>query len=151
MKKCVLTAIGAKFIHSSLALKYLSKFEGNDQKHDLTLAEFTINQRTDHILEELFRLQPEVIFISCYIWNIEMVKLLTPELKKILPDVLIALGGPEVSYNSEAYLKQHPSVDIIMRGEGELTFTELLEHLDGSGVPLEAIRGLTFRQGQRIK
>ena len=150
MKKCVLTAIGAKFIHSSLALKYLSKFEGNDQKHDLTLAEFTINQRTDHILEELFRLQPEVIFISCYIWNIEMVKLLTPELKKILPDVLIALGGPEVSYNSEAYLKQHPSVDIIMRGEGELTFTELLEHLDGSCVPLEAIRGLTFRQGERI-
>lgn len=150
MKRVVLCAIGAKFIHSSLALKYLSKFEGNDQKHDLHLAEFTINQRVDFILEELFRLEPEVILFSCYVWNIEMVKLLTPELKKIVPGVLIGLGGPEVSYNSEVYLKQYSSVDMIMRGEGELTFTALLAHLDSGVLPLEAIRGLTYREADRI-
>lgn len=150
MKKIVLTAIGAKFIHSSLALKYLSRFAGNDQRHDLTLAEFTINQRLDFILEELYRYRPEVLIFSCYIWNIEMIKLLLPELKKLLPNMVIALGGPEVSYDSEAFLAAHRSVDVIMRGEGELTITELLDHFDGSGVPLSAIKGLSYRDGERI-
>lgn len=150
MKKIVLTAIGAKFIHSSLALKYLSKFEGNDQRHHLVLKEFTINQRVDFILEELFRQQPDVVLVSCYVWNIELVKQITPELKKILPKLVIALGGPEVSYEAEAYLSRNPSVDIIMRGEGELTFTALVNYLDGAGGKLADIRGLTFRQAKDI-
>lgn len=152
MKRIVLVAIGAKFIHSSLALKYLSRFEDNDKKHHLILHDFTINQPVDFILAELFREQPDIICFSCYIWNIEMVKKLTPELKKILPQVLIALGGPEVSYNSEAYLKENPSVDIIMRGEGELTFTELLDYWDSPTKPcdLADIAGLSFRQGDTI-
>ena len=150
MKKFALTAIGAKYIHSSLALRYLSRFADNDRRHDLTLVEFTINQRLEFMLAELFRLQPDVIMVSCYIWNIELVKRLLPELKKVLPDVVIVLGGPEVSYSSRALLEREPAVDMIMRGEGEATITELLDYLDGAPITLSSIKGLTYRSGGEI-
>lgn len=150
MKKFVLAAISAKFIHSSLALKYLSKFEGNNIKHKIVTAEFTINHRIDFILEELFRCSPDVLFFSCYIWNIEMVKQLCPALKKILPHCSIILGGPEVSYNSVEFLKKHSSVDAIIRGEGELTFTELLDVLEKESYNLTSIKGLTYKESNEI-
>ncbi|MDQ9826296.1 hypothetical protein RFZ44_23660, partial [Acinetobacter sp. 163] len=71
--------------------------------------------------------------------------------KKILPQCIIGLGGPEVSYESETFLRENPEVDLVMRGEGELVFTKLLEHWD-YGIPasLEEIGSLTFRQGDKI-
>lgn len=150
MKKIVLSAIGAKFIHSSLALKYLSKFAQNDKRHDLYLAEFTINQRLDFILGELFKQKPDVVMFSCYIWNIEMIKPLCVELKKILPHTAIMLGGPEVSYNSQAFLAAHGEVDLIMQGEGEVTITELLDYLDFGAPALGEIDGITYRSGDEI-
>ncbi|WP_312641795.1 B12-binding domain-containing radical SAM protein [Hydrogenoanaerobacterium sp.] len=150
MKKFVLAALSAKFIHSSLALKYLSKFEGNNQRHHIVTAEFTINQRIDFILEELYRCTPDVLFFSCYIWNIEMVKQLCPALKKILSNCRIILGGPEVSYDSVDFLKKHSAVDAIIRGEGELTFTELLDVLDSDNNGLSGIKGITHKEDDEI-
>ena len=70
MKKVVLAALNAKYIHSNLALRYLSRFQDNNKKHNVLTREFTINQRLDFIAEELFRLQPDVILFSAYIWNV---------------------------------------------------------------------------------
>lgn len=151
MKKIVLASLSAKFIHSSLALRYLTKFRDNDQNHNLHTMEFTINQRLDFIADELFRLSPDVILFSCYIWNVDMLKQLCPLLKKIMPNCAIGFGGPEVSYESEAFLRDNPAVDLIMRGEGEIVFSELLDYLDfGQPASLHAIKGLTFREGGNI-
>lgn len=150
MKKIILVAIGAKFIHASLALRYLSRFADNDQRHQLVTMEFTINQRPDFILNEIFMQKPDVIMFSCYIWNIELIKQLMITLKKILPQTSLMLGGPEVSYNSEDFLRKHQEVALIMRGEGELTITELLDHLDFGAPSLADIAGITYREDKRV-
>ena len=151
MKKIVLAALNAKYIHSNLALRYLSRFQDNDKKHNIITREFTINQRVDFIVEELFRLQPDVILFSAYIWNVEMLRQLCPLLKKILPDCIIGFGGPEVSYESETFLRENPDVDLVTRGEGELVFTKLLNHWDnGTPASLMDIGSLTFRKDGEI-
>lgn len=151
MKKVILAALNAKYIHSNLALRYLSRFQDNNQKHHVETMEFTINQRLDFIAEELFRKQPDVVLFSCYIWNVEMLRQLCPILKKIMPDCVIGFGGPEVSYESETFLRENPAVDFVMRGEGELVFTKYLEHLDaGNPATLGEIESLTYRQNGEI-
>lgn len=151
MKKIVLAALSAKFIHPSLALRYLTKFNENEKKHMIHTMEFTINQRLDFIADELFRQKPDVILFSCYIWNVDMLKQLCPLLKKIMPACIIGFGGPEVSYESEQFLRENPSVDLVLRGEGELVFSELLDYLDfASPASLHEIKGLTFREGEQI-
>lgn len=151
MKKVILAALNAKYIHSNLALRYLSRFQDNNRKHHVETMEFTINQRLDFIAEELFRKQPDVVLFSCYIWNVEMLRQLCPILKKIMPDCVIGFGGPEVSYESETFLRENPAVDFVMHGEGELVFTKYLEHLDaGNPATLGEIESLTYRQGDEI-
>ena len=151
MKKVVLAALSAKFIHSSLALRYLTRFNNNKEKHNIQTMEFTINQRLDYIADELFRQEPDVILFSCYIWNEEMLRQLCPLLKKIMPDCIIGFGGPEVSYESEKFLQENPAVDLIMRGEGELVFSELMNYLDfGTPASLREIKSMTFRDGETI-
>lgn len=151
MKKVILAALNAKYIHSNLALRYLSRFQDNNRKHYVETMEFTINQRLNFIAEELFRKQPDVVLFSCYIWNVEMLRQLCPILKKIMPDCVIGFGGPEVSYESETFLRENPAVDFVMRGEGELVFTKYLEHLDaGNPATLGEIESLTYRQGDEI-
>ena len=151
MKKVILAALNAKYIHSNLALRYLSRFQNNNQKHHVETMEFTINQRLDFIAEELFRKQPDVVLFSCYIWNVEMLRQLCPILKKIMSDCVIGFGGPEVSYESETFLGENPAVDFVMRGEGELVFTKYLEHLDaGNPATLGEIESLTYRQNGEI-
>lgn len=151
LKKVILAALNAKYIHSNLALRYLSRFQNNNQKHHVETMEFTINQRLNFIAEELFRKQPDVVLFSCYIWNVEMLRQLCPILKKIMPDCVIGFGGPEVSYESETFLRENPAVDFVMRGEGELVFTKYLEHLDaGNPATLGEIESLTYRQGDEI-
>ena len=151
MKKIVLASLSAKFIHSSLALRYLTKFNDNAEKHNLTTMEFTINQRLDFIADELFRAKPDVILFSCYIWNVDMLKSLCQLLKKIMPNCIIGFGGPEVSYEAETFLRENKAVDLIMRGEGELVFSQYLDYLD-FGIPssLYDIKSMTFRDGDRI-
>ena len=151
MKKIVLASLSAKFIHSSLALRYLTKFNDNAEKHNLTTMEFTINQRLDFIADELFRAKPDVILFSCYIWNVDMLKSLCQLLKKIMPNCIIGFGGPEVSYEAETFLRENKAVDLIMRGEGELVFSQYLDYLDfGTPSSLYDIKSMTFRDRDRI-
>ena len=151
MKKVITASLNAKYIHANLALRSVSRLQSNNQKHPRKTMEFTINQRLDFIAEELFRKQPDVVLFSCYIWNVEMLRQLCPILKKIMPNCVIGFGGPEVSYESETFLRENPAVDFVMRGEGELVFTKYLEHLDtGNPATLGEIESLTYRQGEEI-
>ena len=123
--KIVLSALNSKFIHSSLALRSIMAYCGAYEEH-LILREFTINNSEDFILRELNKIKPQVICFSCYIWNIEMIKNICGNLRKILKETIIVLGGPEVSYEIEF---ENLNADIIITGEGEATFKELAERL----------------------
>ena len=126
-KKILLVALNAKYIHSNLAVYSLRAYAA---KHGMSveLAEYTINHRTDYILEEIYRKHPDVICFSCYIWNIEQIRELAWELHRLLPQVPIWGGGPEVSYETEKFLAENPAFTGLMCGEGEKTFLCLCEY-----------------------
>ena len=124
--KTLLVAINAKYIHSNLAIYSLRAY-ASKQGHEVDIAEYTINQQIDSILRDIYERKPELVGFSCYIWNIEYVKKIVIELKKILPSCRIWLGGPEVSYDCEEVVKQLPVIDGIIIGEGEITFSNLIE------------------------
>ena len=144
--KIVLTAINAKYIHSNLALRNFVAYTKDCVEH-LILKEYTINHAPDQILQGIYREQPDVLCISCYIWNITMVEALIREFHKLMPAVPIWLGGPEVTFEAETFLNTHPEVTGIMRGEGEDTFAALARYyIYHSPEYLTDIPGLIFHQ-----
>ena len=146
--KLLLTAINAKYIHSNLAV-YSLRASAGSIRDQVELAEFTINHRTGEILRDIYRKKPDVLFFSCYIWNMVYVTELTAECRKVMPGVPIWLGGPEVSYDAEQYLRAHPEVDGILCGEGEESFRRLGECYVNYGADVEhlsQIPGLVFRR-----
>jgi radical SAM superfamily enzyme YgiQ (UPF0313 family) len=147
--KILLVAINSKYIHSNLAVyslkAYYDHIAGFDksfqQSHTegdspVEIAEYTINQLTDEIIAGIYKKRPDVIAFSCYIWNITKVYEVAVELNKILPDVPIWLGGPEVTYDSVKELKEHSYITGVMIGEGEQTFSELCEYYQNTGMAL---------------
>ena len=146
----ILTAINAKYIHSNLAVYSLRAF-AKPYLEEVKIAEYTINQTTDFILMDLYKKQPDVLCFSCYIWNIEYVLEVMTEIHKLLPQIPIWLGGPEVSYDAAAVLKAYPQVTGIMKGEGEETFLEVLDYYHGKIESLAEIEGITYRKGAEIE
>lgn len=148
--KFLLVAVNAKYIHSNPAVYSLRAFLPEEQRESAEIAEYTINQKDEDILADIYKRKPDVIGFSCYIWNIETVRKLLAELPKLLPGVPVWLGGPEVSYNAEELLAQFPGVTGVMIGEGESTFYELMEHyLQAKPVEtLKEIAGLSLRSGK---
>lgn len=147
MKKILLTAINAKYIHSNPAVYSLRAY-AKEYLAYTAIAEYTINQRTEVLLRELYDQQPDVLLFSCYIWNVRLVCELAAELKKVLPDVRIWVGGPEVSYEYREFLRQNPAVCGVLLGEGEATFCELCAYYTEQNQikkQLFQIRGLCFR------
>ena len=90
------------------------------------IAEYTINNQMELILEDIYRRKPDLIGISCYIWNISYALDLVRDIHKVLPDADIWLGGPEVSYDAPELLTREPEVFGVMKGEGEEMFAGLL-------------------------
>lgn len=129
--KILLTAVNAKYIHSNPAVYSLRACVGEVFRPFLEIAEYTINNRKEEILADIYRRKPDVVAFSCYIWNWSIIGSLLTELPKILPDVPVWLGGPEVSYDPDEVLKRYPAVRGVMAGEGEETFRELTEYYCG--------------------
>ena len=143
--KILLAAVNAKYIHSNLAVFNL-KACAKEYDSNVVLREYTINQQKDDILKDIYRCHPDVICISCYIWNISFVRELVPDLKKILPQVEFWAGGPEVSYDAVEFLKKNPAFFGVMVGEGEETFHELAGYyIERKPETLSEIRGVAFR------
>ena len=149
--KVLLAAINAKYIHSNLGIYSLTTYGetrlkewGLAEQAEISLAEYTINHQMEQILQDIYKRKPDVIGFSCYIWNISYVKVILADIKKVLPDVKIWAGGPEVSYHGEAFLKEEPAVDLVMMGEGEITFAHFLKALL-EGEDLKQVPGLMVR------
>lgn len=150
--KFLLAAINAKYIHSNPGVYSLRAFARTKiPGADIEIGEYTINHQMDLILQDIYRRKPDFIGFSCYIWNISYVMEIVRDVKKVLPEVEIWLGGPEVSYDAKKVLTRELDVRGIMRGEGELTFTELVqaylkrEELCAASLDLDHIPGITYR------
>ena len=148
-KHTILTAINAKYIHSNLAV-YCLRAYAKPYIDEVEIAEYTINQQVDDILMSLYQKHPDILCFSCYIWNIEYTERVIREIHKLLPEVPIWLGGPEVSYDAREVLRRLPQVTGVMKGEGEVTFLEVLDYYHGKRDDLRKIPGLTYRDKDKI-
>ncbi len=150
--KILLTAINSKYIHSNPAVYSLRACAGEMFADQIRIAEYTINNRKEEILADIYRQRPDVLAFSCYIWNWQMITELLLEIPKILPGVPVWLGGPEVSYNAAEILERFPMLAGIMIGEGEQTFRELAQYYLAPDAlkDLADIAGLVYRDGEKI-
>lgn len=145
----VLSTLNAKYIHTSLALRSIQAY-CKDYQDYIKIAEYTINHQENYILNELYKLNPDILGFSCYIWNIEQTLDLIKSIKKVLPKTIIILGGPEVSYDGKALMEKHKEIDILVVGEGEEAFYHIMGHFIKEDKPLEEIGGILCRLGEEI-
>lgn len=133
----LLIAINAKYSHTSLAVRSLrAALAGAGLS--ASIAEYTINQPLREILSSLAaraggEISPRFLF-SCYLWNIDYVRRLGEDLRRLYPESIILLGGPEVSFESEQLLQELSFADGILSGEGETLLPEVLLRGQARGV-----------------
>ena len=148
--KILLVACNAKYIHSNLAVYDLQAYASDYADH-IVLKEYTINQQKDDIMRDIYLEHPDVVCVSCYIWNLSFVKELMADLIKILPGADFWAGGPEVSYDAEKFLTENSEFKGVMVGEGEETFKELAGYyVEKNPQNLKAMTGICYRDGDRI-
>lgn len=152
--KVVLVALNAKYSHSSLALRYLKHYL-EPQFPAVETLEFNINQEPGAILAELAERRADVVGFSCYIWNIEVILPLVSNLRKVCPETTIILGGPEVSFDTDYWLRRYRDIDFLIAGEGEEALRHFLEEFAKTeGPPLASrlgtISGLVYRRGDEV-
>ncbi|MEE0878605.1 MAG: DUF4080 domain-containing protein [Treponemataceae bacterium] len=130
--KTLLIGINSKFSHTNLAIRSIKEYVKHKSNINPIIKEFTINQLTTDILRDIIFENPNVILFSVYIWNIEFTLKVIQEIKKILPQVFIGVGGPEVSYRAEEILQENKFIDCVISGEGEISTCELLINLNNN-------------------
>lgn len=138
--KILLAAVNAKFNHTNIAVRSISKYIDSP---DVEFAEWTINMPLTEILRGISARTPDMVLFSTYIWNSDIIQKIIPDLKKILPGIVIGAGGPEAGFNAEFWLLKHPQLDFVISGEGEETVKEISE-----GKNLCDIRGLWIRDSK---
>lgn len=126
--KVLLVAINAKYIHSNKAVYSLFSYAADllSDEYNIEIAQYNINQQPLDILSDIYNRKPDVIAISCYIWNMNIIRILLGDIDSVLPNSDVWLGGPEVSFDSEKLLSEYDALTGVMIGEGEETFRELV-------------------------
>ena len=148
--KILLVACNAKYIHSNLAVYDLQAYASDYADH-IVLKEYTVNQQKDDIMRDIYLEHPDVVCVSCYIWNLSFVKELMADLIKILPGADFWAGGPEVSYDAEKFLTENSEFKGVMVGEGEETFKELAGYyVEKNPQNLKDMTGICYRDGDQI-
>ena len=145
--KTLFVALNAKYIHTNLALRSIATY---CREFSPVIREYTINDSMDNIIASIHSEKADIVAFSCYIWNIEEILYIAESLKKVNPELKIILGGHEVSYDSSEILQNNPSVDFIIRGEGEKPMQKLLSSIIGENT-YEDVLSLTYRDGDSIK
>lgn len=142
--KVLLTTLHSRYIHSSLALPCLASFCQNLEGVEILVREFTVNEEREKVFSQIAGLEADLIAFSCYIWNIDAILELAHELKKENKGMIIVLGGPEVSFDGPMILREKRAIDFIVKGEGEQSFSLLLQALR-KGMPVSNIPGTDAR------
>lgn len=138
--KTVLTTLNAKYIHTSLALRWL--YVANKDNFNISFKEYVIKENVHKIADDLLISDPDIIGIGIYIWNVDKSMELISILKDRRPEVIIIAGGPEVSYDPEFFFKKQ-TIDYIISGEGEFALGKLLNAIAGNesktGIEIEGV------------
>jgi sulfatase maturation enzyme AslB (radical SAM superfamily) len=118
---------------------------------EVTIQVFNENQNIPAIIKKILTLKPRLIGFSCYLWNIEKTLNICRRLKEIAPGLKIVLGGPEVSPRADEILTQAQAIDVVVKGEGEESFAQLVTRVQGSiAADLSGVKGISFRKGAKI-
>jgi radical SAM superfamily enzyme YgiQ (UPF0313 family) len=146
--KVVTVGINSKFIHTNLAIRYLKAFT-EDLDYECKVREFSINDRSEKVVQELIHEKADMIAFSCYIWNIEFINELINVIRLIDENIEILVGGPEVSYESRNFIENN-NIDYLIEGEGEETYRELIEAKIEGIKPIKPIKGLYAKYNNEI-
>lgn len=144
MNKIVLAGINSQYVHLNLAVRYLKKYVEANSDLKIEIYETNINNQVFNIIKDIYELNPDKIIFSTYIWNKEYVVEIVRELKKVLPNVEIILGGPEVSYKWEKFMANMPEVNALLLGEGEKVILNFLTKKDKKAL------GVVYRENGEI-
>ncbi|PKL39483.1 MAG: hypothetical protein CVV41_20820 [Candidatus Riflebacteria bacterium HGW-Riflebacteria-1] len=151
MTNIIAAAINTRHTHSALALAYLKAYWQTDpERPEMAICEYDLNQTNEGIIADLILKSPDILAFSVYIWSLSRTLDIAGAVKAALPDTIIVLGGPEVSYNSEMLMQRYGYLDFIIRGEGEVSFAELLTAII-AGNATNDIAGITWRNGTNIQ
>ena len=123
----ILSTLNAKYIHASLALRYLYA-NLNELQKDSEICEYTINSRAIDIVEKLLDKKPKIIGFGVYIWNCQETLAVIALIKRIAPDIIVILGGPEISYETEEQ-SLHKHSDYIVKGAADKSFYHLCKNI----------------------
>ncbi|WP_020558298.1 B12-binding domain-containing radical SAM protein [Thiofilum flexile] len=137
MPTIILSTLNARYHHTAMGLRYLY---ANLKEHQACtqIVEFTINQRPIDLAEQILALQPRILGLSVYIWNVVETTELVTLLKVLDPNLIIVLGGPEVSYETEQQAITQLA-DYVITGAGEISFYQLCTQLLQRQRPLTKI------------
>jgi len=129
MKKIVLVAINAKYVHSSLAAWVIAAGISKNAHHpyDVQIVEATIHNDNAEIVSKIAAHSPDIVGISAYIWNASKLPEILKLLRESLPSAKLILGGPEAVFNVEYWLGS--GADVVLQGEGEYTFPDFLNEM----------------------
>jgi radical SAM superfamily enzyme YgiQ (UPF0313 family) len=131
--KVLLLDLSAKNTHKALApwciKAYCDKYAPGSE---IIVSEHTINDKPAEIIDSIYLTDPDVLGFSCYIWNADLVCKLSRLVKEILPNCIVVLGGPEVSFEDD--FSGFPFADYIIKGAGEAAFASLLNTAEENGL-----------------
>ena len=146
--KVIISCLNSKYVHASLSpwclLSGVREFAKNT--YDISVLESTINCDAREFANKIINEKPDVVSFSTYIWNVTK----TLEICRIIKENLnckIVLGGPEVAYRQEDVLTKYDFIDFVLAGEGEWTFPDFLDNINGN---LSVVAGLSYRENGKI-
>ncbi|XME04510.1 DUF4080 domain-containing protein (plasmid) [Lachnospiraceae bacterium C1.1] len=146
-EQILLVALNAKYIHSNPAVYSLAAY-ANQITDNVSIAEFTINDRYEDILGGILMKKPDVIGFSIYIWNVELMKQLIEDIHKISPKIRLMAGGPEATNDPETYLEW---CELVMLGEGEKNFRKIADCIKKQvEIPFEEMDGIAYKNPEPI-
>lgn len=139
----LLVGINAKYIHPAVSIYQLRK----NTSTPCFIKEYTIKESNESIFKSIKELvitnHISLIGFSCYLWNIEKIVVLVKMIKQDFPNINVLCGGPEVGFDAKYYLTNNPSIDYIIKGDGEDSFNELCLYLEGV-LPLNQVSNLCY-------
>ena len=130
--RIVLCAINARYSHTSLSIRLLRQacFKKTDVIDEIIATEYTINDQPSAVLQKLYELSGDIYAFSCYVWNRKLTEQICGDLRKVKPDCTIIIGGPEAAWQPAEILEQIKSADIVLSGEGETNFPQIIISLN---------------------
>ncbi|MFT6732781.1 MAG: radical SAM superfamily enzyme YgiQ (UPF0313 family) [Polaribacter sp.] len=132
-----LSTLNAKYIHASLGLRYLYA-NLQELQSQAKISEYTINLRPIDIVEKLLADSPKIIGLGVYIWNCEETLSVIAQIKRIAPEVIIILGGPEISYETQEQ-SMFDFADYVITGAADKSFYQLCKDILNDNAPTKKI------------